>query len=58
MESHKFVETAEKCIADRGIDRPSMAGVIPDLECALQLQVNAEASGELAGGSMPNGAMD
>jgi len=54
----KFVKTAEKCIADRGIDRPSMAGVIPDLECALQLQVSAEASGGLAGGSMSDGAMD
>jgi len=42
---NKFVETATRCVADQGIDRPSMEDVISGLECALQLQVNAEASG-------------
>lgn len=43
----KFVQAAEKCVADRGIDRPSMADLISELESALQLQVTAEASGSI-----------
>ncbi|XP_058208754.1 receptor-like protein kinase ANXUR2 [Rhododendron vialii] len=38
----KFVETAVKCLSDQGIERPSMGGVLWNLEFAMQLQDNPD----------------
>ncbi|KAL6878267.1 hypothetical protein ACP4OV_012437 [Aristida adscensionis] len=41
----KFTETAEKCLALKRVDRPTMRQVLSELEHALQLQTTAEVSG-------------
>lgn len=39
---NKYVETAGKCLADFGVDRPKMGDVVRNLEAVLQLQESGE----------------
>ncbi|THU54722.1 hypothetical protein C4D60_Mb10t28130 [Musa balbisiana] len=45
-----FVETAVKCLADTGKERPSMVDVVRNLELALQIQERAEEGDSIDGG--------
>uniref|UniRef100_A0ACD5WNU9 Uncharacterized protein n=1 Tax=Avena sativa TaxID=4498 RepID=A0ACD5WNU9_AVESA len=50
----KFGETAEKCLAEYGVDRPMMGDVLWNLECALQLQESFLCSAGEASSSRTN----
>ncbi|KAF3794359.1 Receptor-like protein kinase FERONIA [Nymphaea thermarum] len=57
---HRYAETAEKCLAEKSAERPSMASVVSSLEIALCLQISEEEGNKdegLAAG-YPNVSMD